>query len=145
MLGDERRAREGVDANGKQKDTETRLNDYEKQCERIASLRWHCAIKGLTENSVHFSYRAQQLARSALYLQGKTGAFIFSFFLDLLAGYGYKPARSAIAYLCVIVLFTLAYYFLGQEVDPAFPRWGHLSLALPRFMVEVFSGENCSG
>ena len=133
MLGDERKAREAVDASGEQKDTETRLNDYREAMRAYRQLAVALRNQGLNEDAVHFSYRAQQLARSALYLQGKTGAYIFSVLLDLLAGYGYKPARSAIAYLCVIVLFATAYYLLGQEVDPHLSPLGAFVFSLTSF------------
>jgi hypothetical protein len=32
----------------------------------------------------------------------KFGQYLFSGFLDLLAGYGYKPVRSVLAYLIII-------------------------------------------
>jgi len=44
----------------------------------------------------------------------KFAAFIFSRFLDLLAGYGYKPGRSLFIYLLMIVLFATCYDLLGH-------------------------------
>ncbi len=133
VLGDEHRARATVDATGKHRDKETRLNDYREAMRAYRQLAVALRNQGLNEDAVHFSYRAQQLAGSALYLQGKTGAYIFSVLLDWLAGYGYKPARSAIAYLCVIVLFATAYYFLGQEVDPRLSPLGAFVFSLTSF------------
>lgn len=116
MLGDERKARQGVDARGKKKDTETRLNDYHEAVRANRQLAVALHNQGLNEESAGFSYRAQQLACSIVYLQGKWGAYLFSLFLDLLAGYGYKPARSAIAYLFVIILFATTYFLLELRV-----------------------------
>lgn len=72
--------------------------------------------QGMNEDASRFAYRAQRLQRTALWLQGRFGQFLFSLFLDLLAGYGYKPIRSFIAYLCVILGFATVYYLLGPTV-----------------------------
>jgi hypothetical protein len=41
-------------------------------------------------------------------------AYIFSWFLDILAGYGYKPGRSLSIYLLMIAIFTICYLILGH-------------------------------
>jgi hypothetical protein len=133
MLGDERKARQAVDASGKKKDTEARLNDYREAMRANRQLAVALRNQGLNEESVGFSYRAQQLARSVFYLRGKPGASLFSVFLDLLAGYGYKPVRSVIAYLFVVLFFTIAYYFLGQEVGPHLSLLGAFVFSLTSF------------
>jgi hypothetical protein len=46
--------------------------------------------------------------------QRKFGQYLFSLFLDLLAGYGYRPGRSVIWYLVIIVGFALAYFAFGN-------------------------------
>jgi hypothetical protein len=45
------------------------------------------------------------------------GAWLFSWFLFLLAGYGYKPIRSFLVYLLAIVGFAALY--LGLDSDLA--------------------------
>ncbi len=52
-------------------------------------------------------------------LMQKVGAFLFSFFLDLLAGYGYRPSRAFFWYLFVVVSFAAAYSVFGHL--PTFP------------------------
>jgi uncharacterized protein YjbI with pentapeptide repeats len=44
----------------------------------------------------------------------KSATFLFSLFLDLLAGYGYKPGRTLIWYLLVIGGFATAYALFGH-------------------------------
>jgi len=39
--------------------------------------------------------------------------YLGSLFLDLISGYGYRPIRSLIAYVLVILGFAVAYFFLG--------------------------------
>jgi hypothetical protein len=48
----------------------------------------------------------------------KLGSLIFSLFLDVLAGYGYKPGRSLFWYLLMLFGFATAYYILGQTAKP---------------------------
>lgn len=48
--------------------------------------------------------------------------FTFSLFLDLLAGYGYKPIRTACWYIVVILGFAVAYtVFGGKQISSFFP------------------------
>jgi uncharacterized protein YjbI with pentapeptide repeats len=70
--------------------------------------------QGLNEEAAHFAYRAQKLQRVVLSRQEKSGQYLFSLFLDLLAGYGYRPGRSLFWYLVIIFGFTAAYYALGH-------------------------------
>ena len=42
------------------------------------------------------------------------GSYIFSLFLDVLAGYGYKPERTVGWYLFVVFSFALAYFLFGH-------------------------------
>src|SRR5207248_3181062 len=72
--------------------------------------------QGLNEVATRFAYRAQKLQRVVLYRQRKFGQYLFSLFLDLLAGYGYKPWRSFVAYLLVITGFATAYYLVGRTI-----------------------------
>ena len=44
----------------------------------------------------------------------KFGGYIFSWFLDILAGYGYKPGRSVLIYLLMILGFATCYHFVGH-------------------------------
>ncbi len=44
------------------------------------------------------------------------GKYALSLFLDLLAGYGYKPERSLAAYLLIIVGFAVTYYLVGPMI-----------------------------
>lgn len=41
------------------------------------------------------------------------GRIVFSSFLDALAGYGYRPAKSLRGYVMVIILFALLYWIFG--------------------------------
>ena len=68
------------------------------------------------EEADRFAYRAHLLHRRVLWWQQKLLAFFFVWFLYLLAGYGYRPGRSIIAYLLVIGIFALIYFGLGATI-----------------------------
>ncbi len=70
--------------------------------------------EGLNEEAARYAYRAQRLQRVVLRRQRKPGQYLFSSFLDLLVGYGYKPGRSLFWYLVVIIGFAIAYIAFGH-------------------------------
>lgn len=86
--------------------------------------------QGLNEEGDRFAYQALRLKR-ILYRRElvhyislheavkNLGSYIFSWFLDLLAGYGYHPAKTFFWYLLVIFGFALAYSTFGHL--PLFP------------------------
>jgi hypothetical protein len=74
--------------------------------------------QGLNEVADQFAYRAQVLRRRALRHSGTRayGSYLFSWLLDVLAGYGYKPGRTRVAYLATMLGFAITYYVLGHVV-----------------------------
>jgi hypothetical protein len=46
--------------------------------------------------------------------QRKLGQYLFSSFLDLLVGYGYRPGRTLFWYLAIIFGFAIAYLEFGH-------------------------------
>ncbi len=119
MLGDEHQARQKKDHEGKLKDRDTRLYEYQDALRANRQLAIELQAQGLSEAASRFAYRAQKLRRIVLRRQKKFGQYIFSGFLDLLAGYGYRPGRSVIWYLITIFGFALAYFAVGHL--PFFP------------------------
>ncbi|HEX6554132.1 MAG TPA: pentapeptide repeat-containing protein [Ktedonobacteraceae bacterium] len=71
--------------------------------------------QGLNEAADRFAYRAQVLRRWVLRRSGTRsyGPYIFSWLLDMLAGYGYKPGRTLAAYLSTVLGFAIIYFVLG--------------------------------
>src|SRR5260370_42516280 len=71
--------------------------------------------QGLNEAADRFAYRAHVLQRRVLWRSGARsyGSYFFSCFLDVLAGYGYKPGRTVIAYISTILSFAIIYFSLG--------------------------------
>lgn len=108
MLGDEYEARQSMHV-GKRKNSEDRLEEYESAVRATRQLAVALRAQGLDEEAARFAFRAQLLQRIVLRQQGKFGAYLFSICLDLLAGYGYRPGRSLVAYLVVIFSFMGLY------------------------------------
>ena len=132
MLGNEYIALQPT-RDGNIKDHATRLTEYERAVRANRQLAVALQGQGLNETSAYFAYRAQVLQRSVLLLRRKIGQFLFSGFLDILAGYGYKPGRSVVAYLLVIVTFAVTYALLGHTVHPAISPLGALIFSVTSF------------
>ncbi|HEX2913760.1 MAG TPA: hypothetical protein VH186_23345 [Chloroflexia bacterium] len=101
--------------------------------------------QGLSEEAARFAYRAQRLQRQVLAWQGRYGQYFFSVFLDLLAGYGYKPSRSFIAYLLVNFTFATAYYLLGPSQGLKLTPLEAFVFSLTSFHGRGFSGSTNIG
>jgi hypothetical protein len=80
-----------------------------------------------------YRLRGQRLERLALRLQHKPFAWLFSALLDLVSGYGERPARTGLAYLVIILGFAGMYFALGQQVGPALPPLGALVFSVTSF------------
>src|SRR5712691_36234 len=113
MLGDDQEAKQKKYRNGLMKNQDRRLNEYQAAIRANRQLAVALQSQGMNEDAARFSYRGQKLQRIVLWLQKKFGQYFFSLLLDLLAGYGYRPGRSVIWYLIIIVEFAFAYHFLG--------------------------------
>lgn len=152
MLGDERQARQC-----KAKSKFEHLKDYERAVRANRQLAVTLQGQGLNENAVRFAYRAQVLQKTAFRLQmvqlgisfrrrmQLLGAWLFSWFLFLIAGYGYKPSRSFLAYLLVISSFATAYYILGHTTGPLLSPLGAFVFSMTSFHGRgFFPGNNIS-
>jgi uncharacterized protein YjbI with pentapeptide repeats len=113
MLGDEYVAGQEKTAEGVKKKREERLEEYLTAVRANRQLAVVLGEQGLNEDAMRFAYQAQKLQRSVYFYRRRFASYWFSCVLDLLAGYGYKPLRCFIAYVCVIVGFATVYYLLG--------------------------------
>lgn len=132
MLGEEYQACQ-KQRNGKPKDAATRLNEYERAVRANRQLATALSSQGLNEDAAHFAYRAQKLQHVVLRRRKKIGQYLFSGFLYMLAGYGYRPGRSVIAYFLVIGLFATTYALLGQAIHPSFSPLAALVFSITSF------------
>jgi uncharacterized protein YjbI with pentapeptide repeats len=146
MLGDERMAREPLDPNGKLKDPKAHLAEFRTAVRASRQLAVALREQGLNEQADLFAYRAQVLQREVLRREAlrwpaagerqawrrralRGGQYIFSLFLDGLAGYGYRPGRSLAAYIVSLVIFALAYVL----VEPGLGWVGAVALSVNSF------------
>lgn len=121
MVGDEYVARQKKH-DGKMKEQVRRLNEYEVAIRANRQLVVALTEQGLTDTAAYFNYRMHVLQLNVLMQQRQIDKFATSFFLYLLTGYGYKPFRLFFAYIYMVLVFALAYIFLGTLYSP------HLSL-----------------
>lgn len=153
FLSDEHWARQ----NGKAKDKKTRLREYEGAVRANRQLAVALQAQGLNEVAGRLAYRAQILQRGVLWYQifqsgakirqrlRMLGAWLFSWFLFLIAGYGYRPGHSFLAYLLFISGFATAYYFLGHAVGPMLSPLGAFVFSMTSFHGRgFFPGNNIS-
>jgi hypothetical protein len=101
--------------------------------------------QGLSEEADRFAERAQIRKRKQTFremlvdwrrpwrLPGDLLRWLFSWFLAILAGYGYHPGRSVFWYLATIAGFAFAYYQLGPAAGHAFQPDGAVVFSLTSF------------
>ena len=123
-LADERWAKQPRNSKGERKTNALRVEDYQIALRANRKLATVLGDQGLNDESDHFAYRAQTLQRQVLRHSGwrKFGRYLFSWFLDGLAGYGYRPGRTALWYLALVLSFAVAYWLLGPLEGHPF-RW----------------------
>ena len=126
MLGDELKAHQRKTSDGKHKVVQIRIEEHETAVRANRQLAVVLEGQGMNERAAYFAYRAQVLQRTVLKLQAlqprvslrqrvrKSISYVSSFFLDLLAGYGYRPARSVLWYLVIIFAFAATYFAAGH-------------------------------
>jgi uncharacterized protein YjbI with pentapeptide repeats len=146
-LGDEDTACQKITVAGKQKDRLVRRREYQDAHRANHQLAVILQNQGLIDDASQFAYRAKCLKRIFLWyelLLAKgmrqqlriSGAWLFSWVLFLLAGYGYRLWRCALWYAGIVLLFALLYFWL----DPVhIPWWAALSES-----VNVFHGRGAT-
>jgi uncharacterized protein YjbI with pentapeptide repeats len=157
ILGDEEKARQKSDEDGEKKSGKEILHDYQKAVRANRQLAVALQEQGLNEEAARFAYRAQLLQKTVFRLQiGRAKnnpklrlqslrAWLFSWFLFLIAGYGYKPGRSFLAYLLVISGFATTYYILGHTIGPLLSPLGAFIFSMTSFHGRgFFPGNNIS-
>ena len=146
ILGDEYEARQ-ENQDGKKKSATVRLNDYERAVRANRQLAVALQSQGLNEQASRFAYRAQVLQKQVFWFQifqpstvlrhrlRALRAWLFSWFLFLIAGYGYKVWCSFLAYLLVIGTFMALYL----RLDPHLVWYEALVVSMTAFHGRGFS------
>jgi uncharacterized protein YjbI with pentapeptide repeats len=114
-LGDEALAEQSKTPSGKNKTADQRLAGYQGAVRGYEQLAVVLQGQGLTDPANRFAYRAQVLQRQVLKRQGvkKWPAYVGSFLLATLAGYGYRLWRILVVYVLALLFFAACYYFSG--------------------------------
>ena len=138
-LGEEREARQLNTSRGKRtaeerkKARKSKIDHYRWAVRANRQLAVVLRSQGLSEEADYFAYRAQVLQRVLWWWQRKPLKYLLSWFLYILAGYGYKPIRSLLLYLLVIGGFAAAYYILGQTPNMHLSYGGALVFSVTSF------------
>jgi hypothetical protein len=111
-LGDENVARDRRTQAGTRKNRDSRTADYREATRAYLQLSYNLRNQGIREHADRFAYRAQICQRLVLKYQRKFIRYAGSLFLDLISGYGYKPMRSVVTYVIVILSFAAMYFAL---------------------------------
>ncbi len=115
------------------------LADRESAVRAYRQVATQLRAQGMSEVADRFFYRSRVLQRRLLLDKRRFGRALGSWLLDLISGYGFKPARLVATYALVIVAFALAYFLLG--VSPSGGRGATASfLAAIIFSVMSFHG-----
>lgn len=137
-LGEERRAT--LTARGKEPGSRADvLLRYSAAVRAYRQLATALRAQGLNEDADRYAYRAQKLQAIVLRRKGQWLRWLGSSLLDLIAGYGYHPLRSALTYLLVVGGFAVAYDSLGQTITPPLGPLDALIFSLTSFHGRGFS------
>jgi hypothetical protein len=69
----------------------------------------------------------------------KIGAYLFSWFLAVLTGYGFRMWRIIVVYLALIFTFAGAYYGVGVQQPHDISFWQALIVSVTAFHGRVFT------
>lgn len=133
LLGDEHEARRRRTPGGAMKDADQRLEEFEAAVRANRQLAVALREQGLDEDAAQFAYRAQALQRQVLLRQYRFGEYLFSLFLDGLAGYGYRPGRSIVVYLLVVLGWAAAYFAAAPSSGIPLSPLGSLVFSITSF------------
>jgi hypothetical protein len=93
------------------------LGHYQDAVRANRQLATALRDQGLNEDADRFGYRARFLQRQVLRLQRHWLRYLGALFLDLISGHGYRPLRSIITYVLVILTFAGVYLALAPSAQ----------------------------
>jgi hypothetical protein len=96
----------------------TRLRAFQTAARANRQLAAVMREQGMSEEADRFAYRGQVCQRVVYRREGRLLRFGGSLVLDLIAGYGYRPLRSLVTYLLVILGFAGLYLLNAQFAAP---------------------------
>ena len=138
LLGDEHEAKQKI-TDGKVKDKNTRIKEYEDAVRANRQLAVVLQNQGLDEDANRFAYRAKILQRKLLWKQRNFWKWLGSMMLALLAGYGYRMWHIIAAYILIVLLCAVAYFVLGMYYQPHLSFLEAVLTSITAFHGRVFS------
>jgi Pentapeptide repeats (8 copies) len=112
-LDDESQAKKRKTSNGETISGKERLKEFDRAVQAYRQLAVALSSQGLNEHANRFVYRAHRCQGIVLRRQHRFLRYLGSKLLWLIAGYGYRPMRSFIAYMLVILTFAGAFFALA--------------------------------
>jgi uncharacterized protein YjbI with pentapeptide repeats len=132
VLADEHEAEQKKSDDDNMKDRSTRFNEYMIAARANRQLAIALQSQGLNEDAAPFAFGAEKLQRKVFWFQmigqhvkikqriQSLGKWLFSWFLNLFTGYGFKPGRWLIVYLGTITVFAVLHYFVVKPHPTVF-------------------------
>jgi hypothetical protein len=108
-LGDEREIKEAVTR-------QDRVDIYHDIARAYRGLSLALRSQGLLISASNYRLREQVLERKATFWERKLLSWVFSWLLNLVAGYGERPIRAFFAYVAVLIGFAATFFVLGSGV-----------------------------
>jgi hypothetical protein len=73
--------------------------------------------QGLSDVASRYRVRQHSMERHAFFAERNFGRWAFSGFLNVISGYGEQPERAFGAYISVVAIFTIIYWWLTQTIE----------------------------
>lgn len=142
-LGDEIEARRPDRWDGKKKTKREKIIFYETAARANRQLAAALETQGMNGVAAKFVYHSQLIERKVAWEKRKFAQYLFSLFLSIISGYGYKLWRSLATYIIVIGVFAISYYLLSPLVKIPLTPLEAIVFSMTSFHGRGFSpGEN---
>jgi uncharacterized protein YjbI with pentapeptide repeats len=114
------------------------LNAYRKAARSSQQLAIALQNQGLDREASNFFYRTKMLQRTIMWREKRYPSYLFSWLLNLSAGYGYRPIRFIFATVVILLLFWAAYYILALTTGTHTTLLSALALSIQNFFTPDF-------
>jgi uncharacterized protein YjbI with pentapeptide repeats len=88
----------------------TRRDEWKSAVRAYRLLATALRDQGMNEEADRFAYRARVCQQQVFRFQKKRGSAFWNRFLDIIAGYGYRPERTIIAYISILMAFAFLFW-----------------------------------
>lgn len=115
---------------------EKRVASYQRASRAYRGLAVELRAQGLAPRAARYRLRELTLERKGLLAARKPLAWLFSGFLNVVAGYGEAVHRTALVYLIAVIGFADAEYFAAQRaqgLEHPFSYWSALMYSVTAF------------